>query len=303
MKLKDLVKSSGGSGSDLWMVPIELLDANPHNLRLDGPALREHIAGLAESIMAHGFLRSRPLTIRQNSGDRLEVVDGNCRLLAVRLAMQKGAEIKTLPCLSEAPHTNDAERTLNMLLANSGLQHTPMEYAAAIKRLLSYGWTDTDIAKKLGKSRQWVSNVLETAALPADVQAQLVDSVVSATQARKLVRQHGDKAAAVIAGAAAASGRKHVTARHLAAPVVATVAAAALPAPIAAITPYAPLPDAGLAGQVAAYDATQDALVTLRQAVRAYLAARAARPTDGDDIRAALAQLAELVGVQLGGIA
>ena len=153
MKLKDLVKSSGGSGSDLWNVPLELLDPNPHNIRLDGPALREHIASLAESIQTHGFLRSRPLTVRQAAGDRLVVVDGNCRLLAVRLAMANGAEIKTLPCLSEAPNTSEADRTLNMLLANSGLQHTPMEYAASIKRLLSWGWTDTDIAKKAGCSR------------------------------------------------------------------------------------------------------------------------------------------------------
>ena len=289
MKLKDLVKSSGGSGSDLWNVPLELLDANPHNIRLDGPALREHIASLAESIQTHGFLRSRPLTVRQAAGDRLVVVDGNCRLLAVRLAMANGAEIKTLPCLSEAPNTSEADRTLNMLLANSGLQHTPMEYAASIKRLLSWGWTDTDIAKKLGKSRQWVSNVLETAALPADVQAQLVDSVVSATQARKLVRQHGDKAAAVIAGAAAASGRKHVTARHLA--VAAPVAV--LPAPVSVDGP------AVVAAPVAAPeadDATQDALVALRQAVRGFLVAWEEDSTRGGTaLGAAILAMRELV--------
>ncbi len=288
MKLKDLVKSSGGTGSDLWNIPVDMLHANTTNIRLDGPALREHIAGLADSIEAHGFLRSRPLTVRQ-AGDLLVVVDGNCRLLAVKLAMSRGAEIKTLPCLSEAPNTNDADRTLNMLLANSGLAHTPLEYAAAIKRLLSWGWSDTDIAKKLGKSRQWVSNVLETAALPADVQAQLVDSVVSATQARKLVRQHGDKAAAVIAGAAAASGRKHVTARHLA--VAAPVAV--LPAPVSVDGP------AVVAAPVAAPeadDATQDALVALRQAVRGFLVAWEEDSTRGGTaLGAAILAMRELV--------
>jgi ParB family chromosome partitioning protein len=260
MKLKDLVKQSGGSGSDLWNVPVELLDVNPGNIRLDGPALREHIAGLAESIMAQGFLRSRPLTIRQGD-DRLIVVDGNCRLLAVKIAIEKGAPIKNLPCLSEAPNTSEADRTLNMLLANSGLQHTPVEYAAAINKLLSYGWTDTDIAKKLGRSRQWVTNTLETAALPPEAHALIAAGTASATTLRQAVRQGGTEAVGRIAQVAADTGRKHVTARHLRTVVIEAgpvTEVQAEPAPVVA----APEPDA-----------IQDELVTLRQAVRAFLAA------------------------------
>ena len=132
MRLKQLIQQEHGTLSDLFGVPIHLLDANPDNVRIDTPELREHIRTLANSIIAQGFLRSRPLTVRQ-SGDRLIVVDGNCRLLAVRLAMEEGAEIKNLPCVSEAPGTNDADRTCNMLLANSGMAHTPLVPSVVVR--------------------------------------------------------------------------------------------------------------------------------------------------------------------------
>jgi ParB-like chromosome segregation protein Spo0J len=214
MKLKDLVKSNGGSGSDRWNVPIELLDSNPDNIRLDRPEVRDHIRALADSIKEVGFIRTRPLTVRM-TGDRVLIEDGNCRLAAVYLAISEGAEIKTLPCLSEAPMTTAADRTLNMLLANSGLPHTPLEYLAAVKRLLSYGWTDTDIAKRLGRSRQWLANLINLGEAGDDVHALVTEGAVSSTQALALVRQHGSDAAQVIRDAQHRTGRAHVSGKHL----------------------------------------------------------------------------------------
>ena len=283
MRLKQLIQQERGTLSDLFGVPIHLLDANPDNVRIDTPELREHIRTLANSIIAQGFLRSRPLTVRQ-SGDRLIVVDGNCRLLAVRLAMEEGAEIKNLPCVSEAPGTNDADRTCNMLLANSGMAHTPLEYAAAIKRLMSYGWTDTEVARKLGRSRQWVVNALETAALPADVQAQMVDGVVSATTARKMVKRDGAGAAAKIAAAAVERGGKRVTERHLKpAPAVemlyppgdtiAVIGGNGASASVELTGTATPVGGGLSLVSMQGDDAIQDELVALRAAVRGFLAA------------------------------
>lgn len=283
MRLKQLIQQERGTLSDLFGVPIHLLDANPDNVRIDTPELREHIRTLANSIIAQGFLRSRPLTVRQ-SGDRLIVVDGNCRLLAVRLAMEEGAEIKNLPCVSEAPGTNDADRTCNMLLANSGMAHTPLEYAAAIKRLMSYGWTDTEVARKLGRSRQWVVNALETAALPADVQAQMVDGVVSATTARKMVKRDGAGAAAKIAAAAVERGGKRVTERHLKptpavetlyppSDTIAVIGGNGASASVELTGTATPVGGGLSLVSMQGDDAIQDELVALRAAVRGFLAA------------------------------
>lgn len=215
MKVKDIVRAAGGTTTDMPQVPIALLAPNPDNMRLDTNELRTHIRSIADSILATGYLRSRPLTVRF-VGETAIIVDGNCRFAAVQIAIAEGAEILTLPCVLEPQATGDAERLANMLVANSGLPHSPMEMTGAIKRLLSYGWTDTQIAKRLGKSRQYVVNLLDLAGAPADIHAAITNGTVSATQAIKLIRSEGADAGAVIAKVAEqarASGKVRVTAK------------------------------------------------------------------------------------------
>jgi ParB family transcriptional regulator, chromosome partitioning protein len=215
MRLKDFVKQSGGTTSDLFNLPLSVLRPNPDNIRLDTGELRDHIRGIADSIKSTGYLRSRPFTVRL-VGDVAEIVDGNCRFAACQIAVVEGAELLTVPCMLEAPGTTEAERTANMLLANSGMAHSPLEMTVAIKKLLSYGWTDTQIARRLGKSRQYVANLLDLAAAPSDVRQAISNGTISATQALKVVRSEGADAGAVIAAVAEkarAEGRSRVTAR------------------------------------------------------------------------------------------
>ena len=212
MRLKDFVKEQGGTMSDLFNLPLSVLDPNPDNIRLDTQAVREHIQGIADSIRETGFLRSRPLTVRL-VGDRAIVVDGNCRLMACRIAVEQGAELLTVPCVPEAVGTSPVERLANMLVANAGLAHSPFEKVGAIKLMMSYGWTDTQIAKRLGVSRQTIQNLLELAGTSPEVQEAVAKGTVSATQARQLTREHGSDAGAVIARVVEASGKQRVTAR------------------------------------------------------------------------------------------
>ena len=257
MRLKEFVSQIGGSTGNLFSAAPEYFDANPDNLRDDCDDLRAHIASLAVSMKTHGYLETEPLVVRF-MGDRLQVQEGNCRLLAVRLAVANGAEIKRIPFIAEPANLTDADRLARMILANSGRGHTSTELAKAIRKFRSWGWKDTEIADKLRISRQTIANTLETAALPADVRALVDSGTVAATTARKMVRADSVGAAATIAKAAEGRDGKRVTERHLR-PVGVTVEG---PAVVAA--PVIP---------AEADDATQDALVTLRQAVRGFLAA------------------------------
>lgn len=214
MRLKDISEST----SDLFNLPVDALEVDPaFNVREDSEALREHIRGLAADMMANGFLRSKPLTVRL-SGDRAIVVDGHCRLAAVRLAISDGAEIRTLPCLPEAKGTSEAERSVMLIKSNAGLPLTALEQSVVIKRLLSFGWSEGQIALKLGRSRQHVNNLLELASAPEAVRTMIVDGVVSATEAIKVCRTEGDAAPRILSDAAkraAASGKRKVTASTL----------------------------------------------------------------------------------------
>ncbi len=197
--------------TDLLTLPLDLLDVDPaFNVRLPCDALTEHIRDLADGIKASGFRRDRALLVRVQ-GDRAVVVDGHCRLAAVKIAVAEGAEIKGVPCTQEPKGTSEADRTLSLMTANSGRSLQPLEEAAAVMRLISFGWSEAEIARKRGKSRQWVNNLLTLNAAPEPIRQAVINGEVSATQATKLTREGPLLAVEKLNKARAASPGRRVT--------------------------------------------------------------------------------------------
>jgi len=218
--LKDMTKSSGGKISEVLNLPPSLIDIDVEfNVREQGPDLTAHVRMLADSILTQGFMRTQPLTIRQ-VGDRAVIVDGHCRFAAVQLAMNEGAEILTVPCLTDLRTGNEAERTLQLITANAGKPLSPLEQAKVVMRLHSYGWDDKLIAKKIGRSPGYIAGLLTLAGAPQDVHQAVANGHVSATEATKAIREHGDEAGKVIKAAtdhARSEGRTRARPRDVAA--------------------------------------------------------------------------------------
>lgn len=218
MRLKDLATTT----SDVFNIPVDRITVDSEfNVRYDSPELRDHIEMIRDSIMAQGFQRSRPLTIRLSADQTSAVVtDGHCRLAAVRMAIAAGAEIQNLPCVPEGKGVSPADRTLMLLTANSGLPLAPLEQAEAVKRLLSFGWSEADIGRKIGRTRQHVANLLELAGAPPGVRVMVVNGAVSATEAVKTIRSEGANATKVLEAAAViakAEGKGKITGKSIAA--------------------------------------------------------------------------------------
>lgn len=211
-RLKDF-----GKTSDLFNIPVRDIQVDPEfNIRLDTPELAQHIEWLRGQIRDYGFLRSKPLIVRLTADKRVVLVDGHCRLTAVRLCNADGAGIDNLPCLPEGKGVSDIDRTLLMFSANSGLNHSPLEQALGVKRLLSYGLTEVEIGKRIGKTRQHVANLLELAGAPEGVRMMVVQGNLAATEAVKTIRREGANATAVLQDAAErtrAAGKTKVTAK------------------------------------------------------------------------------------------
>jgi hypothetical protein len=261
MRLKDFVKEAGGTTGNLFNLPVDRFDPNPGNIRLDRQELRDHIRALADDIKTNGSDRTRPRMV----GDRAQVQDGNCRLMAVRVAISEGAQIVNLPCIPETDGMSEADSLVRMATRNTSLAHTALEYAVIVKKFQSWGWTDTEIAKRLQKSRQWLANTMDLAGAPIDVREAVAAGTVSPTQAVKLVRSEGANAGAVIAKAKAETGGNHITAKHVQAvapktPKPPVIAAVALPAPAPAPPPPITPPPVcdGLATAVRAFLAAWD---------------------------------------------
>lgn len=218
MRLKDLSVTT----TEVYNLPLDRITVDPEfNVRMDTPELAEHLEMIRDSILAQGFLRTRPLTVRLSPDQTSAIlIDGHCRLVAARMAIAAGADLVSVPCLSEGKGVSAADRTLMLLTANNGLPLAPLEQAEAVKRLISYGWTETDIGKKIGRTRQHVANLLELAGAPEGVRVMVVKGSLAATEAVKTIRSEGANATQVLQDAAKhaeAAGKTKVTGKNIAA--------------------------------------------------------------------------------------
>lgn len=216
MKTKGNIKKMASGRRDLFLLDPELIREDPEwNVRQDCDDLQSHIRTLANSIKELGV--QQPLTVFMK-GESVTVTDGHCRLLAVKLAISEGAEIKSIPVRTEERFSNEADRVLSMLTRNSGRPLSIPEQADVIKRLLAFGWTESEIAKKTGSSQQHINTIIHFISSPVEVQQMVKSGDVSATMAVQQVRRNGDEAVGVLKGAVAVArkaGKKRATAKHL----------------------------------------------------------------------------------------
>ena len=138
------------------------------------------LAELAGSIRRYGVLQ--PLTVRRSSGGGFELVAGERRLRAARMA-----GLKEVPCLVSAVGEEDA--ALLALIEN--IQRRDLNYmeeAAALQKLIAaYGLSQEQVAEKLGRSQSAVANKLRLLKLPAAVLETLRDGGATERHARALL--------------------------------------------------------------------------------------------------------------------
>jgi ParB family chromosome partitioning protein len=212
IKLRDLAESVG----EFLTFRPDLIDVDPgFNVRMETPDYLESIQETANSIRALGFLREKPLIVRR-VGDRVTIIDGHGRFRACQMAIAEGAEIKAIPCIVVDRNTTEEERTLALITTNNGRPLLPLEQAVVVKRLLSYGWKQADIAAKIGKPISWLNGLLTLSGADREVREMVANGNVSATEALRVIKKDGAKAGATLKRAAASvpAGKK-VTARSV----------------------------------------------------------------------------------------
>lgn len=220
--LKDLAKSRAA-----------LLNFDPRLLKvkqglnarnLDTPDNREHVEWLAASIAQEGV--KNPLVVF-TEGDDVFVADGHCRLAATLLAIDRGADIVTVPCVPESRGTNDVDRVLAQNIYNSGKQLSPIEQGVNFKKAIALGASTAQISGRVGKSIGYINQMISFQSAPVEVHRLVSDGAVSATLAAKVIREDGaTKGLEKIKKAvdtAKEAGKTRATAKHVAAPQPTTV--------------------------------------------------------------------------------
>jgi ParB family transcriptional regulator, chromosome partitioning protein len=148
-----------------------------------------------------------------DDGLGVDVVDGHRRTATYWELIEAGDPIEWIRI--EPFVGNDVDRTVRIMTSQENRKLKPLEIAAGYARLIAFGLSPEDIARRVGKTRQHVDQMLVLTSAPHAVQQLVKDGSVSATEAINQVRAHGDKAADKLVQAKQANGGKKVTAKAL----------------------------------------------------------------------------------------
>jgi ParB family chromosome partitioning protein len=172
---------TGDRSTALREVPIGSIKPNPRQPRLTFD--EESMSSLAASIKELGVLQ--PVLVRQIGGaaaDDFELIAGERRWRAARRV-----GLQTIPVLVQsADETRSLEQALVENLHREDLN--VLEEAAAYQQLIEeFGYTHDQVAKRVGKSRTSISNILRLLQLPAGAQRLLAEGQISPGHARALL--------------------------------------------------------------------------------------------------------------------
>ena len=139
----------------------------------------EKIDELAKSIEAHGILQ--PIMVRK-TGEGYEIVAGERRWRAARKA-----GLKKIPSILR--NLTEEQNMLVSIIENMQREDlNPMEEAEALSQMIiTYGLTQEQISKSVGKSRPYITNVLRLLKLPAEIQEFVTNGSLSTGHARAII--------------------------------------------------------------------------------------------------------------------
>ena len=159
-------------------VNIDQIDPNPFQ-----PRTYFDESGLAElviSIQNQGIIQ--PITVRKMGYDKYQLISGERRLKASRLA-----GFTEIPAYIRV--AND-EQMLEMALVENLHREdlNPLEIAISFQRLLDEcTLTQEELSKKVGKDRTTISNYIRLLLLPTEIQLAIRDNKISMGHARALI--------------------------------------------------------------------------------------------------------------------
>lgn len=183
-KIEEAKNLTSENKSGVLEVEIEKIQVNPYQPRknFDEIGLNE----LAQSIKEHGILQ--PLLVTKNNNGGFELLVGERRFHAA-----KRAGLKKVPVMiKNAKAIKKLELALVENIQRKDLN--PMEKAMAFSRLKEeFGLTQEEIAKKVGKSRPEVTNIIRLLSLSPEIQKAVFEEKITAGHAKAILGLNDSK--------------------------------------------------------------------------------------------------------------
>ena len=165
------------------IVQIKDIQKNPYQPRKEFS--EEKIQELAQSIKENGLIQ--PIIVRKSPVLVYEILAGERRY---RASIAAG--------LSEVPvivkQLSDQDMMLHSIIENLQRENlNPIEEAKAYQSLIDKGFTHTEIAEKMGKSRPYITNLVRLLGLPKHILIEVESGKLSQAHARLLIQLSSDR--------------------------------------------------------------------------------------------------------------
>src|SRR5947209_15312764 len=174
----DLKKGVAEAVTAILRIPVDQIEANPRQPRhdFDEQALNE----LASSIKLHDIVQ--PITVSQMPNGKYRLISGERRWRASKIA-----GLKDVPAYIR--QANDQELLELALLENLQREDlNAVEIALSYKRMMDeLGYTQEQVADRMGKERSTISNYIRLLKLPPDIQLAVRNGSISMWHARALI--------------------------------------------------------------------------------------------------------------------
>ena len=160
----------------VFWIDVNKIDPNPFQPRKEFK--ETELESLGQSIRRHGVLQPLIVTKKENINDdgdmnvRYELIAGERRLRASKLA-----GLTEVPAVIRTDIKDDNVRLELAIIENLQREDlNPIDRARAFKRLTeSFNMTHSEVAQRMGRSREYISNSMRLLTLPED----MIDAVVA----------------------------------------------------------------------------------------------------------------------------
>ena len=165
------------------IVQIKDIQKNPYQPRKEFS--EEKIQELAQSIKENGLIQ--PIIVRKSPVLGYEILAGERRYRA-----SIAAGLSEIPVIIK--QLSDQDMMLHSIIENLQRENlNPIEEAKAYQSLIDKGFTHTEIAEKMGKSRPYITNLVRLLGLPKHILTEVESGRLSQAHARLLIQLSSDK--------------------------------------------------------------------------------------------------------------
>lgn len=172
----------------MFWLSVDKIDPNPFQPRRE--FADDKLQDLAQSIRRYGVLQPLVVTKKEavaDTGDmsaRYELIAGERRLRASKLA-----GLLEVPAVVRADMVEDNTRLELAMIENLEREDlNPIDRARAFKRLIEdFKMTHTEVAQRMSRSREYISNSLRLLTLPEDMVQAVMDKKISEGHTRPLL--------------------------------------------------------------------------------------------------------------------